>query len=97
MKEQKVSDLMTFPEAAAALGAPNRRSVYRAVERAEADGEQVTVKAFGKKLVKRSAIEVLKHYYFPFGSEQRHELAVYCGQLGGAAKRDNAANNRASS
>jgi len=85
----KVGDLMTFPEAAAAIGAPNRRAVYRAVERAEADGEQVTVKAFGKTLIKKSAVEVLKHYYFPFGSDQRHELAVYCGHLGGSAKRDN--------
>ncbi len=97
MSKIDISQLMTFPEAAAAIGAPNRRAVYRAVARAEADGEDVTVRAFGKTLIKKSAVKILTHYYFPFGSEQRHELAVHCGHLGGSAKRDNAANSRASS
>lgn len=97
MSKIDISQLMTFPEAAAAIGAPNRRAVYRAVARAEADGEEVTVQAFGKTLVKKSAVKILKHYYFPFGSEQRHELAVHCGHLGGSAKRDNRVKTRGES
>lgn len=80
---------LTIAEAAEAIGAPGRRAVYRAINRAKEDGEETTASLFGKTLVKREAIETLKAYYFPFGSEQRHELAVYYGSLGGTKKQQN--------
>lgn len=81
---------LTIAEAAEAIGAPNKRALYRALHRAKADGEQPTETFFGRTLIKRSAIETLKAYYYPFGSEQRHELAVYYGGLGGTQKQKNA-------
>lgn len=83
------SQYLTPAEAAEAIGATSKRAVYRAIARAKDDGEQPTVTLFGKTLIKRESIKTLKMYYFPFGSEQRHEIAVFYGGLGGRKKQQN--------
>lgn len=83
------SDYLTVAEAAKAIGADNKRAVYRAVARARNDGEETTISAFGRTLIPKAAVETLKAYYFPLGSEQRHEIAVFYGGLGGSQKKKN--------
>lgn len=90
MTKIDTSEYLTADEAAAAIGATTKRALYRALARARADGEEPTVELFGKTLFKRSEIENLKQYYFPWGSERRHELAVHYGSLGGTQKQKNA-------
>lgn len=80
---------LTIKEAATAIGAPNKRAVYRAINRAREDGEEPTVSVFGRTLVKKAAIDSLKAYYFPFGSEQRHQAAIFWGGLGGKKRQAN--------
>ena len=80
---------LTIKEAAAAIGAPNKRAVYRAINRAKDDGEEPTVSIFGRTLVKKAAIDGLKAYYFPFGSEQRHAASIFWGSIGGTKRQEN--------
>lgn len=80
---------MTVDEAAAAIGA-SRRAVYRAMDRAESEGEVVSVSVFSRRLILREKLDALKARYFPFGSSRRHELAVACGRAGGTRKAANA-------
>lgn len=90
-----ISDYLTYDEAAAILGT-NRRGIYRIVDRAEAAGyEGVKVKVFGKSVIPKGKIEVLRSCYFPFGSDARHELAVECGRVGGTTKKENADKRKA--
>lgn len=85
-----ISDYLTYDEAAAILGT-NRRGIYRIVDRADAAGyEGVKVKVFGKSVIPKGKIEILRSCYFPFGSAARHDLAVECGRVGGTTKGENA-------
>lgn len=83
------AEFLTIAEAAEAIGAAGKRAVFRALKRAKDDGEEPTARIFGRTLVKRAAIPTLKAYYFPIGSEQRHEMAVFYGGIGGAKKQAN--------
>jgi hypothetical protein len=85
-----ISDYLTYDEAAAILGT-NRRGIYRIVDRAEMAGaKDLSVKVFGKRVIPKGKIEYLRSFYFPFGSEARHELAMECGRVGGQTKAENA-------
>lgn len=86
---------LTIAEAAEAIGAVNKRAVYRAIGRARDDGEETTISVFGRTLVPKAAVETLKAYYFPLGSEQRHEIAVFYGSKGGSQKKANSRAPRA--
>lgn len=79
-------DYLTMIEASAAIGASGRRAIYRAVERAEAAGEgEMTVVIFGKRLVPKKNIPVLKKHYYPYYSEAHQAMVKVWGARGGAA------------
>jgi len=75
--------LMTIAEAAAAIGAPNKRPVYRALKRAAEAGRVLSVELFGKTLVPRANIEELQEYYFPYYSDQHQRAVKKWGAAGG--------------
>lgn len=81
----KVEDLLTFPQAAQAMGTTNRRAVYRAVSRAVADGHDIIVEVFGKKLIRRDAVKKLTEYYYPYYSEAHQRMVKKWGAAGGKA------------
>lgn len=76
-------EYFTMIQAAAKVGCP-RRSLYRIIERLGVD-EIVTV-AFGRRLIHKSKIPLLKAEHAPVGSKRRHEIAVECGRRGGTQK-----------
>jgi hypothetical protein len=78
-------DLLTIEEAARALGAPNKRPVYRALKRASERGEELAVMLFGKLLVPRKNIEALREYYFPYYSDTHQRMVKQWGAAGGRA------------
>lgn len=78
-------DLLTIEQAAKAIGGPNRRSVYRALKRADAAGKQLSVALFGKTLIPRQHIEELRQYYYPYYSEQHQRMVKQWGAAGGRA------------
>lgn len=80
---------LTVEQAMAAIGC-TRRSLYRAIDRAKADGIETTVSLFSRRLVLRSKLDALKARYFPFGSRRRHEMHVIFGGIGGRKKAKNA-------
>jgi hypothetical protein len=77
--------LLTVEEAAQALGAPNKRPVYRALKRAAEAGRILSVTLFGKTLVPRANVEELKEYYYPYYSEAHQRMVKQWGAAGGAA------------
>ena len=80
-----VDDLMTPEQAAEAIGATNKRAVYRAMARAKAAGKDVTVAPFGRMLVRRDMLAILKSFYFPYYSEAHQANVKKWGAAGGAA------------
>lgn len=80
-----IEDLLTPEQAAEAIGATSKRAVYRAIARAKAAGTAVTVRPFGKMLVKRDMLAVLKSYYYPYYSEAHQANVKKWGAAGGAA------------
>jgi rubrerythrin len=81
---------LTIAEAAKELGAPNKRPIYRAINRAKAAGHETTVTLYGKLLVPRKSLAVLKNYYFPYYSEAHQKMVKEWGRRGGTQKRINA-------
>jgi len=81
-------DYLTLNQAAVKAGCP-RRSLYRIIKRLGVD-EIVTV-AFGRRLIHKSKIPLIKAEHAPLGSERRHEIAVKYGRKGGTQKGINAA------
>lgn len=80
------ADYLTIPAAAAAIGAPNRRAVYRAIARAEAAGEgEMTVVFFEKRVVPKKNLPTLTKYYFPYYSDAHQAMVKVWGAKGGAA------------
>jgi hypothetical protein len=77
--------MLTIGEAAEALGAPNNRSVYRALKRAAEAGKVLSVALFGKTLVPLANIKELKEYYYPYYSEAHQRMVKKWGAAGGAA------------
>jgi hypothetical protein len=87
-------EYLTMAQAAVAVGC-SRRTLYRIVERVGVD-DVVTI-AFGKQLIHRSKLQLLKKEYMPIGSEKRTKAAVAWGEKGGTQKSVNhktAAKNR---
>ena len=84
------SQLLTIAEAAEAIEAPNNRPVYRAIKRARAAGKEVTVVVYGRTLVRRDMIDVLRSYYFPYYSDQHQAMVKVWGAAGGTTKKKNA-------
>ena len=87
-------EFLTAEQAAVEMGAPNKRSLYRAMKRAREAGETVTVELFGRSLIPRAKIEVLKRYYYPYYSDAHQSMVKEWGRRGGAQKWKNAAAKR---
>jgi hypothetical protein len=85
------NEFLTAEQAAVEMGAPNKRSLYRAMKRAREAGETVTVELFGRSLIPRAKIEVLKRYYYPYYSDAHQAMVKEWGRRGGAQKWKNAA------
>jgi hypothetical protein len=77
--------LLTIDEAAEAIGAPNKRPVYRALKRAAEAGRVLSVSLFGRTLVPVANVEELKEHYFPYYSEQHQRMVKKWGASGGRA------------
>ena len=82
---------LTPIEAGKMIGA-NTRAAYRAIKRAEAAGNKVTVELFGRTLVPVEAVPVLAKFYFPYYSEAHQKMVKEWGRRGGTQK---GINNRA--
>jgi hypothetical protein len=81
----EVDQLLTIGETAQAIGAPNKRPVYRALKRAADAGRVLSVSLFGKTLVPRANIDELREFYFPHYSEQHQRMVKKWGAAGGRA------------
>lgn len=81
-------DYLTMIQTAKKIGCP-RRSLYRIIDRLGVDRVCTTV--FGRRLVHKSMLPMIRQEYAPFGSDRRHEIAVACGHAGGTAKAKNRA------
>jgi len=79
-------DYLTIAQAAAAVGC-SRRTLYRVVARVGA-GDVVT-QAFGKQLIHKSKVPLLKKAYLPLGTERRLKASIAWGSAGGTQKRVN--------
>jgi hypothetical protein len=77
--------MLTVGEAAEAIGAPNKRPVYRALNRAAEDGKVLWVELFGKTLIPLANVKTLKQYYYPYYSEAHQKNVRRWGAAGGAA------------
>lgn len=84
----ETNDILTVPQAAAAVGAP-RRTFYRVIERAEAAGHEVWCEVLGRRFVKRASLDALKAHYYPYYSEQHQAMVKQWGAAGGATKARN--------
>ena len=81
-------EYFTMIQAAKKVGCP-RRSLYRIIDRLGVD--KIVTQAFGRRLIHKSKIPLLKAEHAPPGSKRRHEIAVECGRRGGTQKGINAA------
>lgn len=77
--------MLTIEEAAEAIGAPNKRPVYRALKRAAEAGRMLSVSVFGKTLVPVANVKELKEFYYPYYSEQHRRMVKKWGAAGGTA------------
>ena len=78
-------EMLTIEEAAKAIGAPNKRPVYRALARAAKAGRILSVSVYNRTLLPRKCIEELKEYYYPYYSEAHQKNVKAWGAAGGAA------------
>lgn len=81
---------LTISQVAEAMGA-NKRAVYRAMARATAEGKETFVLLFGRSLLPRENLAVLRSYYFPYYSEAHQSRVKKWGAAGGARKAANRA------
>jgi hypothetical protein len=88
MKPIDPSDYLTITQAMEALGCP-RRTLARAVSRAEEAGKKIVDHILGKPVIHKSKIEVLKAYYYPYGSPSHQKMVKKWGSAGGTQKRLN--------
>lgn len=86
----ETEDLLTINQAMEAIGCTTRRGVYRTVARAREAGKETTVSLYGKTLIPRKMIAVLKEYYYPYYSEAHQRMVKQWGAAGGTQKRINA-------
>jgi hypothetical protein len=80
-------DYLTMSQAAVRAGCP-RRSLYRIIDRLGADN--IVTSVFGRSLIHKSKIPLIRAEHAPLGSDRRHEIAVEYGRKGGTQKRINA-------
>ena len=73
-------EYMTIIEAAKKIGCP-RRSLYRIIDRVGVD--KVCTMAFGKRLIHKSKLPMLRDSYYPMGTEKRLEALTAWGMTGG--------------
>jgi hypothetical protein len=76
-------EYLTMAQAAAAVGC-SRRTLYRVVARVGA-GDVVT-QAFGKQLIHKSKVPLLRKAYLPLGTERRLKASIAWGSAGGTQK-----------
>jgi|APGre2960657373_1045057.scaffolds.fasta_scaffold47529_4 hypothetical protein len=81
-------DYLTMIQTAAKVGC-TRRSLYRIIDRLGVS--RICTTAFGRRLVHKSMLPLIKAEYAPMGSERRHEIALVAGKAGGTAKARNRA------
>lgn len=91
-----LADYLTPQQAADELGC-NRRALYRAKKRAEAEGHVVTTTLLGKSVFPRKALAVLRNYYYPYYSEAHQRMVSEWGRRGGTQKRINSETRESSS
>jgi|694.fasta_scaffold01162_12 hypothetical protein len=80
-------DYYTMSQAAVKAGCP-RRSLYRIIERLGVDS--IVTRVFGRSLIHKSKIPLIRAEHAPLGSDRRHEIAVEYGRMGGTQKKINA-------
>lgn len=81
-------DYMTVSEAMKAIGC-SKRCLYRILDRV--GRESVFVEMFGKKLIPRAKLQILKAHYYPYYSDAHQAMVREWGRQGGATKAANAA------
>jgi hypothetical protein len=79
-------EYLTIIQAAKAVGC-SRRTLYRVVERIGTD--EIVTEAFGKRLIHKSKVAVIKAAYMPLGSKKHSVAARAWGSAGGTQKRIN--------
>jgi hypothetical protein len=84
----EIKEYLTIQQAMKALGCP-RRTLARAVSRAEAAGKKIVEEFLGKPVIHKSKIAVLKEYYYPYGSPAHQKMVKQWGSAGGTQKRVN--------
>ena len=75
--------MLTIEQAAEAIGAPNKRPVYRALKRAADAGRVLSIRLYGRTLVPLKNVEELKEYYFPYYSDSHQRMVRKWGAAGG--------------
>lgn len=84
------ADYLTIQDVMRELDCP-RRAVYRALKRASESGHECKAEVvFGKRLFRRSALQVIKDHYYPYYSDAHQKMVRSWGSMGGAAKAKNA-------
>ena len=83
-----IKEYLTIQQAMKALGCP-RRTLSRAVQRAETAGKKIVDEILGRPVIHKSKIAVLKEYYFPYGSPAHQKMVKKWGSAGGTQKRIN--------
>lgn len=84
----ETNDYLTPTDAAKELGCP-RRTLYRAIERAEAAGVVCRATVLGKAVLLRAAMPAIEQHYFPYYSEQHQAMVKAWGAAGGKQKKIN--------
>ena len=79
-------DYLTIIKAAKALGC-TRRTLYRLIDRL--DASKIVTPAFGRQLIHKSKLPMLKEVFLPVGSKRRADAAKVWGSAGGTQKRIN--------
>lgn len=92
MEKINLGDYMTVAEARDAIGA-SQRGIWRAISRAGRD--KVCIRFLDRTLVRKSALEVLKQHYYPYGSEAHQGMVKEWGRRGGTAKAKTAEKTKA--
>lgn len=88
MKPIDPSEYLTIQQTMDALGCP-RRTLARAILRAETAGKKVVSEILGRTVIHKSKIAVLKDYYYPYGSPAHQKMVKKWGSAGGTQKRIN--------
>ena len=85
----ELSDYLTIAEAREAVGC-SLRGLYRIIDRVEAEGHAPRQTLFGRVVIPRAMLQLLKDNYFPYYSEAHQKKVKTWGQKGGSTKRANA-------